>query len=87
VALPPQTPVLTEVVRAPNEQQQHDTMNKENRQQRQPHQHAPIAAKPLSIREATARALEKHTEKVARASGRLQAPPRDARRVTRDCTS
>jgi hypothetical protein len=63
-------------VRAKNEQQQqHDTKNKDNLQQRPPHQPAPIAVKPLSVREAAARAIEKHTEKVSR---RLQAPSHDA---------
>ena len=62
--LPPQTPVLVEAAAAPTHQQPHV----------QRKQHDPIAPsaanpmKPLSVREATARAIEKYLEKVPRRS-------------------
>jgi type IV secretory pathway VirB10-like protein len=61
---PPQTPVLTEVIHDSNKQQKQQSKQKE---QNQPPASAVIksTSKPLSIREATARAIEKHMEKVA----------------------
>lgn len=58
--LPPQTPILTEIVPDAKQQQPAQTIVKQKRAQ---HANA-TPAKVLSIREASARAMEKHLEQV-----------------------
>jgi hypothetical protein len=62
---PPQTPILTEITHNPQQQQQQQQKLLLQQKQQQ-HTAAVVPVKALSIREATARTIEKHLEKVRR---------------------
>ena len=69
---PPQTPILTEITHNPQQQQQQQKLLLQQKQQQQ-HTAAVVPVKALSIREATARTIEKHLEKVRRRECRAAA--------------